>query len=123
MAVIVRKWFGLGEGLLTYAVRIEASGDSSTAAEYVAVWAVHRRYQGCGHRTASPAGALAFANSGCWEPRRWYPASRPGPSTLGQAAGRCRDRRNLADGLQLDRVADVDPKFSEASAALQGHYR
>ncbi len=43
---------------------------------------------------------------------------------LGSAVGRRRDRRNLADGLQLDLdVADVDPKFSTARAALQGHYR
>lgn len=117
MAVIVRKWFGLGRLPADLRCQVEAEG-LIYLAEYVAVT---RRFTGvipglrASHSIASYVGALAFTEQRVLGTLSMVP----------KLAGRVVDARwdgpqagaataeISPTGLQLDLdVADVDPKFS-----------
>lgn len=128
MAVIVRKWFGLGRLPADLRCQVEAEG-LIYLAEYVAVT---RRFTGvipglrASHSIASYVGALAFTEQRVLGTLSMVPklAGRV-VDALGRAAGRCRDRRNLADGSATrSRCRRCRPEVQRpARAALQGHYR
>ncbi|KBZ73394.1 hypothetical protein K877_04228 [Mycobacterium tuberculosis TKK-01-0053] len=117
MAVIVRKWFGLGRLPADLRCQVEAEG-LIYLAEYVAVT---RRFTGvipglrASHSIASYVGALAFTEQRVLGTLSMVPklAGRVVDARWNGPQAGAATAEISPTGLQLDLdVADVDPKFS-----------